>query len=68
MKVIFKNLGHGKSNFTTDIKELSYDELYKAVRGHLLSRDIEFCYNDETKKGVVFVGIVRPVGEFEVQE
>ena len=66
MKVAFKNLGRNNSNFVADIKELSYDELYKAVKGHLLSREIEFNYNDETKKGVVIVGIVRVVGEFEI--
>ncbi len=66
MKVTFKDIGRGKISFTADIKSLTYNNLYKAVKGYLMSKDIDFEYNEERKKGVVWAGIMC-VGFFEVE-
>jgi hypothetical protein len=68
MKVTFKNLGHANKTFTTEIKELCYDELYRVAKPYIISREIDFYYDAENKKGKVVVGIVRNVGEFEVED
>ena len=47
MKVTFKNLGHANKTFTTKIKEVSYDELYRVAKPYLMSREIEFYYDYE---------------------
>ena len=68
MKVTFKNLGRRNTRFSVEMKKLTYNNLYKAVKGCLMSRGTDFDYNDETRKGSVWVGGFRCVGEFEVEE
>lgn len=67
MKVTFKNLGRDSRSFSVEMKKLTYDNLYKEVKGCLASKLIDFDYNDETRKGTVWVGGFRCVGEFEVE-
>jgi hypothetical protein len=66
--VEFKNIGRNGVNFKKCWEEVTYKNFYDAVKPFLLSRDIEFSYNEETGKGFVIVGMVRPVGEFEIKE
>lgn len=68
MKVHFKNVGGFNMQWTAEVPEITFDNLYKQVKskGAIYSRDIDFKYNDETKTGEIIVGMFRKVGTFEV--
>lgn len=70
MQVRFIDVGGFNMNWTADLPELNYDNLYKAVKskGALGSQDIEFTYDENSKKGDIVVGMFRTVGTFEVVE
>ena len=66
MKIKFINVGSSNSTWVAQIQKLTYESLYKEVKGAIWSNDIEFKYDDDTKKGSIIVGCFRQVGEFEV--
>ncbi len=68
MKVQFIDVGGFNMRWAAEMPEITYDNLYKEVKskGAIMSHDIDFSYNDETKKGAIVVGMVRTVGTFEV--
>lgn len=68
MKVRFSEVGRDKRSWESELADLSYGELLRAVKkaGALGSRGIDFDFNDETQRGLIWVGGFRPVGAFEV--
>lgn len=68
MKVKFSNLGANKANFTAEMSEINFNNLYNVVRPYLHSSVIDFDFDTKGKTGTVFVGLVRPVGTFTVED
>lgn len=68
MKVEFSNVGMNNMNWTANIKELSFDSLYRQVKnkGALGSRDVDFSFDEKSQTGCIIVGMFRKVGEFKV--
>jgi hypothetical protein len=68
MKVRFIQVGAGKKTWEAELRGLSYRELFNAVKkAHALgSRGIDFDYDDENRRGTIWVGGMRCVGAFEV--
>lgn len=68
--VEFQSVGRAKRTWTTILPELSEVALYRAVkqRGALGSREIDFDYNEDEKRGLIVVGGFRVVGAFKVTE
>ena len=65
--VNFINVGHSNQSFCRLCKgELTYEWLYKQIKPYVMSRNIEFSYNEETNKGYIFGGF-QTIGEFEVE-
>ncbi|UTZ44534.1 hypothetical protein [Vibrio campbellii] len=64
----FIDVGGSSMNWSAEIGELNYENLYKEVKekGALMSNDIEFRYEEESGKGFIIVGMVRTGGKFEV--
>ncbi|WCM71318.1 hypothetical protein LZD60_08060 [Clostridium perfringens] len=59
-KVDFINIGRNNKNFSKEMEEINYDNLYRAVKPCLLSSDIWFSYsNEEQTKGVVHAGFFQ---------
>lgn len=48
--VEFKNLGRSGISLKKVCEEISFENLYDAVKPFLFSRDIGFLYSEETKK------------------
>lgn len=68
MKVHFKEVGYSNMCFTRESKkELTYNWLLKQIKPYVMSRNIDFSYNEETKQGLIFGGF-QTIGEFEVEE
>lgn len=67
MKVQFSNVGRFKKSWEAELKTFDYNSLYKQVRtkGELMSKDIEFDFDEETGEGKVFAGTAI-VGQFKV--
>lgn len=55
------DLGRHKETKTVELN--SEDDFWKAITPHLMSRDIEYEYNTESKVGKIFAGF-RQVGTF----
>ena len=68
MQVNFIDVGGSSMNWSAEIDELNFENLYNQVkgRGGLYSNDIEFRYDEVSGQGVIIVGMVRTVGKFEV--
>lgn len=70
-KISFENLGRGKATFSVSSdKEPDYDILYRHVKKHILSSEIDFNIISEENgiiKGRVCVGGFRPVGDFMIE-
>lgn len=68
MQVNFINVGGSSMNWSAEMEELNYENLYSEIkkRGALYSNDIEFRYEEESGKGFIIVGMVRTGGKFEV--
>ena len=72
MKIKFINVGRAKMTYTKDIKQdskgaLIYSEMVKAVKPYLMSKEIEII-KTKPNGGLVVVGGIRDVGEWEVEE
>ena len=68
MKVHFKKVGYSNVSFTRERKgELTYEWLCKQIKPYVMSRNIDFSYDDQTKSGVIFGGF-QTIGEFEVEK
>lgn len=78
MVILFENVGRGKRTFEIEApgewtpRTLNVDKLAKLARkvraaGGLMSRDVDFTYDDTTRTGTVLVGGFRPVGTFRVR-
>ena len=66
MKIIFKNIGRNKANFTRIRKYLNYDWLISQVKPYLLSHNIDIV---ENKKGTLTVfAEMQTVGEIVIEE
>jgi hypothetical protein len=67
MKIQFSNVGRFKKSWEAELRTFDYDGLYKQVRtnGELMSRDVEFDFDDESGEGVVYAG-ASLVGAFKV--
>jgi hypothetical protein len=57
----FIELGRYKSSFKVALKD-EFD-FWKAVKPHLMSKDLEWSYDTDTQVGHVYAGM-RTVGEF----
>jgi len=66
--VNFKNVGRNKKKWKAKLKKLSYKEMYDEVRknGQVMSRDLEFQYNENSNKAGKIIAGFRKIGEFEV--
>ena len=65
--VNFINVGHSNRSFSRLCEnELSFEWLYKQVKPYIMSRNVSFSYNEETKHGNIFGGF-QTIGEFEVE-
>lgn len=66
--VEFKNVGRGKKTWRCNLPAITDQYLYDAVlEGRaLMSRDIDFEYDEVFKCGTVYVGGGRKVGTFRV--
>ena len=69
MKVFFENVGHSSANWQAELNgELTYEWLYKQVRGKCMSRDIDFMLEKANdKKGIIVAGF-RTIGTFRIEE
>ena len=65
--VAFESVGAGKVSWKATAKELTYKWLYKEVKsiGMVMSRDLDFPYDEETNTGAVVAGF-RIIGKFHV--
>ncbi|MCY9864947.1 hypothetical protein OTK49_20745 [Vibrio coralliirubri] len=70
MKVKFINVGSNNMNWTANLQSLSFRELERQIKskGALMSRTLDFIFDEESQKGNIIVGVFRKVGEFEVVE
>ncbi|WP_210467470.1 hypothetical protein [Vibrio crassostreae] len=68
MQVNFIDVGSSSMNWSAEVDELNYENLYNEVkkRGALYSNDVEFRYEEDSGKGLIIVGMVRTGGKFEV--
>lgn len=60
----------GRNNFSGEVVIKNEDSLWKEIKKHLRSSDIEYLYDEDKNLGTVFAGM-RAVGEFisiEVKE
>lgn len=65
-RVDFSDVGRSHKNFSVNMEEINYDNLYEAVKPYLLSSfSIGFALNDEVGVGVVEVGFYR-MGTFKI--
>lgn len=58
----FENVGRNKACFSATIE--TNDDMFKAVRPHLMSSEIEFHIDDAFSDGRIIVGGFREVGKF----
>lgn len=70
MKIVFENVGRSNASWEATCNELDYDWFYKQVKSHgVRSRELDFCLKkDNQKEGVIFAGMVRPIGTFKIVE
>lgn len=64
MKVKFKDVGYG--NFCWEAEctgEVTREWLFKQVKPHCMSRNLDFDYNEETGHGTIYAGF-RAIGDF----
>jgi len=71
LKIKFIDVGRGKANWTAECPNAfvdAYEWLYKQVKPHLLSDNLEFYLEENGKNGksgVIYAGF-RCVGHFEL--
>ena len=67
VEVKFENVGRDKKSWTSNLSEFTYSSLFRAVKKQraLGSRGLDFDYDSETNKGVIYAGM-RDVGTFTV--
>lgn len=58
----FYGIGRNKASFTAEIR--NENDLWGAVKPHLMSNDISWMYDNEENEGTIFVGVFRGVGTF----
>ena len=68
MTVTFHNVGSHKKNWIANMSNLADRELIKQIRRHgaLMSRDIDFVWNEDGDEANIFVGMFRNVGKILV--
>ncbi len=68
MTITFKDVGRDKKAWTSEVESLSDRTLEREIRKHgaLISRGVEFHFNEDGASGFVIVGGFRRVGSFEV--
>ena len=67
MIVKFFEVGRQKASWEAETEYLCYDWLYKQVKRHLLSSDIEFIVDNDGVSGHIDAGF-RTVGRFVLSE
>lgn len=71
MSVIkFSNVGRYLRSWETKMEPVTPEKIINQVKsvGGLLSRGVEVDFNEDAKSGTIWVGGVRPVGNFEIVE
>lgn len=69
MTIHFLNVGRDKKSWNAEVPDLSDRTLINQIRrqGALMSRDIDFNWNNADDGGVIYVGMFRNVGKFSVE-
>ena len=69
MQIHFRNVGRDKKCWSAEVSDLHDDTLIREIRreGALMSRGIDFAWNDSGTGGAIFVGIFRKVGDYWVE-
>lgn len=62
----FKEVGRGKVSWSEKINNLSHASIKRAIvkKGCVLSRDLDFTYDEEKNEGSIFAGF-RSIGTFK---
>lgn len=68
VSVKFIEVGRNRQSWTATMKTVTMNAIVRQVKQHasILSREIEVNFDQETRKGTLWVGGFRKVGDFEV--
>lgn len=66
MRVHFEEVGRMKQSWTAEVESLSYASLFKQVKPHLRSHDIDFLFSDDGMTGTIAAGFHK-VGRFRIE-
>jgi hypothetical protein len=62
-KIKLIDLGRGKFNGEVTVK--NEDQLWKEIKKHVMSNDVEYFYDEEKNWGTIYAGF-HAIGNFEV--
>jgi hypothetical protein len=69
MTVHFRNVGRDKKQWSASVESLSDGTLVAQIRANkaLMSKGIDFVWNNERTGGAIYVGMFRKVGDFWIE-